>query len=202
MRITGVKNAKTYHCATKTVNAPSAENIFDALLEAFTEDCIPWSNVLCFCSDGANVMRGRNNSVMTRIVTKQPLAYAMYCSCHILALCASKAATRFDDELQNLQVDIAYHFENSLKRYAALEEAQVRFSLPKHRMVKPAITRWLALEQSINRVLEQWRALKKFFTSRPSATTPRPSRLPRPFVIRRRRPDFCSCRRHFRFSPG
>ena len=162
---------KTYHYVTKSVNSPNADNIFGALMEAFTEDAVPWSNVICFCSDGANVMRGRNNSVLTRVLQKQPSTYAMYCPCHVLALCASKAASSFDDELQPLLVDIAYHFEHSPKRGAALEAIQKRLDLPCHKMVKPSTTRWLALEHSISRVLEQWRALKEFFAKGPSAST-------------------------------
>ena len=123
---------KTYHYVTKSVNSPNADNIFGALMEAFTEDAVPWSNVICFCSDGANVMRGRNNSVLTRVLQKQPSTYAMYCPCHVLALCASKAASSFDDELQPLLVDIAYHFEHSPKRGAALEAIQKRLDLPCH----------------------------------------------------------------------
>ena len=95
----------------------------------------------------------------------------MYCPCHVLALCTSKAASSFDDELQPLLVDIAYHFEHSPKRGAALEAIQKRLDLPCHKMLKPSTTRWLALEHSISRVLEQWRALKEFFAKGPSAST-------------------------------
>ena len=34
---------KTYHYVTKSVNSPNADNIFGALMEAFTEDAVPWS---------------------------------------------------------------------------------------------------------------------------------------------------------------
>lgn len=169
--LTGDWEMKTYHYVTKSVDSPNAENIFSALAEAFEEDAVPWENIVCFCSDGANVMRGRNNSVLTRVLEKQPSAYAMYCPCHVLALCASKAASAYDKDLQPLLVDIAYHFEHSPKRCAALEAIQERLGLPCHKMIKPATTRWLALEQSISRVLEQWRALKEFFSTGPSSST-------------------------------
>ena len=34
---------KTYHYVTKSVNPPNPDNIFGALMEAFTEDAVPWS---------------------------------------------------------------------------------------------------------------------------------------------------------------
>ena len=120
---------KTFHYVTKLVNSPNADNIVGALMEAFTEDAVPRSNVLCFCSDGANAMRGRNNSVPTRVLQKQPSTYAMYCPCHVLALCASKAASSFDDELQPLLVQLVA-FRTLVTPYGKHRSSQLLLLLP------------------------------------------------------------------------
>ena len=48
-------------------NIPNAANLFHVLEETLQHFCIPWGNVVDFSSDTANVMVGKNNSVLSRV---------------------------------------------------------------------------------------------------------------------------------------
>ena len=100
---------------------------FDALATVLSERGIPWSNVIGFCSNSASVMVGRHNSVLSRVLNKQPDVFGLGCICYLAALCAAaglKALPVLIDNLliDNLLIDIFYHFKHSSKRVHEFEE--------------------------------------------------------------------------------
>lgn len=53
---------------------------------------IPYKeNLIGLASDGANVMAGQNNSVMTRLKAENKSIFLMKCICHSFNLCANYA---------------------------------------------------------------------------------------------------------------
>ena len=54
----------------------------------FAKDGIPWSNLLGFGSDGASVMLGSRNSVLSRLQSMQPHLWHIHCICLVAHLCA------------------------------------------------------------------------------------------------------------------
>ncbi|XP_008180328.1 uncharacterized protein LOC100574388 [Acyrthosiphon pisum] len=54
--------------------------------------------------------------------------------------------------------------KSSSKRHCELEQFQTFLNLDPHRMLHPSQTRWLSLTAVVNRILEQWEALKLYFT--------------------------------------
>jgi hypothetical protein len=59
--------------------------------------------------------------------------------------------------------DVAHYFQVSSKRNKALKELQEFFNAPEHRILRLAETRWLSRYQVIDRLLEQWDMLYKYF---------------------------------------
>lgn len=66
--------------------------------------------------------------------------------------------------IDELLIDIFYHFKHSAKRWHEFNEIQEEFSNIKPlRVLKHCTTRWLSLEQCVKRLIEQWPALHCYF---------------------------------------
>ena len=94
-----------------------AESLFEALNQNFSLDsAISYANLVGFGSDGANVMLGARNSVLSRLKAKQPSLISFHCNCHIAALIANHACKVMPDYLEDITVHIWYFFQKSPKR--------------------------------------------------------------------------------------
>ena len=143
-----------------------AQTLFAAVESAFTEDAVPFDNLLGFASDGANAMLGRHNSVKTRLLAKQPNLFVMHCICHVAALCTSHACSdAIPNEVEQLLRDTYNFFHQSSKRLAQLADFQHFVDVEPHRLLHPSQTRWVSLHQCVARMVEQWPALYSFFAS-------------------------------------
>ena len=63
-------------------NIATSQALFNALDEVFKRRAIPWQNVIGFGSDSASIMTGKNNSVLSRVLDRQPKVFSMACMCH------------------------------------------------------------------------------------------------------------------------
>ena len=77
---------------------------------------IPWRNVIGFASDSASVMVGRKNSVLSRVIQQQHDVFSMGCVCHLAALCAAAGLKKLPVSVDDLLIDVFYHFKHSSKR--------------------------------------------------------------------------------------
>ena len=79
------------------VEAATVEGcFFGTLAELVESDGIPWTKTLVgFGSDGTNVMRGKHNSVLSRLLSVLPQLYSLHCTCHVANLCAEAACEAF-----------------------------------------------------------------------------------------------------------
>jgi len=60
-----------------------ADNIHEKMIKFFQIHNIPYKeNLIGFASDGANVMAGQNNSVMTRLKAENKSIFFIKCICH------------------------------------------------------------------------------------------------------------------------
>lgn len=68
-----------------------------------------------FGSDGASVMRGKKNSVLTRLREKVPNIFDIHCIAHAAHLAASKAAKHIPKEIGFFIDKISVWFAHSPK---------------------------------------------------------------------------------------
>ena len=116
-------------------------------------------------SDGANVMLGTRNSVLTQLKEKQPGLVSFHCNCHLAALIANHVSKVLPDFLEDVTIQIWYFFQKSPKLYRMFEDFQVFVDSKPHKLLKAGQTRWLSLQMCVNRLLEQYDALLSFFRS-------------------------------------
>lgn len=89
-----------------------AQDIFDKITKYFEDKQIPYKeNLIGFASDGANVMTGKHNSVMSRLKEEIPNIFLMRCICHSFHLCASVACEKLPRGVEDLVRDIYIFFQ-------------------------------------------------------------------------------------------
>ncbi|CAK1597844.1 unnamed protein product [Parnassius mnemosyne] len=142
----------------------NAEKLHKHIKNFLSDNNIPMENLIGFAADGANTMMGQHNSLSSRLVAENPHLFVLKCVCHSFHLCASYACLKLSREPETLIRDIYNYFNNSPKRIGILKEFQQFLDLKPHKILHPAQTRWLSLRAAVCRILEQYGALKLYFT--------------------------------------
>lgn len=145
------------------VKKSDAEEIFTAIKEHFKSNKIPFQNIIGLASDNAAVMSGNITGVKTKFQNENKDIFFLGCTCHSLHLCASAACKVLPSYIEKVVKNIYNHFSHSPKRVGAFKEFQEYFDVNKHKILGVSSTRWLSLEQVVNRVLEQWEPLMYYF---------------------------------------
>ncbi|XP_052072307.1 uncharacterized protein LOC127710472 [Mytilus californianus] len=158
-------SAKTRFLTMPICNIGISQNIFDQLQQTFANYTIPWTNVLSFMSGNCSVMMGKNNSVMTRIKEQSPDVFDFGCVCHLANLCAVAGVKALPVSIDDMLVDIYYHFHHSSKRKEQYKEFLDFCDVEPSKLLKHATTRWLSLETCVDRTLHHWPALTSYFNS-------------------------------------
>ena len=109
-------------------------------------------------------MFGEHNSVSQLLKSEIPNIQLVKCSCHLIHLASSYAVLKLPKSLEDLCRDIYTHFHRSSKRQDVYKEFQSFFNLEPAKLLAPGQTRWLSLQACVNRILEQYVALKNYFT--------------------------------------
>lgn len=141
----------------------TAEKIFHAIIKSLRDSYVPLENIIGFGSDGCNTMMGCRNSVSSRFRQLCPGICVFKCLCHSLHLCAADACKELPHDAEKLTRLIYNYFKNSSKRQAELKEFQAFTETDVHKILRPAQTRWLSLSSVVNRIMEQWTALRLYF---------------------------------------
>lgn len=153
-----------FFCLIKLSGA-DATTLYNEIVKKFTKFNIPYkSNMIGFASDGANVMMGAHHSLMVLLKNDVPSLYVMKCICHSFHLCASYACQKLPRFVEDLTRDIHNYFSSSPKRRIELQEFQKFCNIKIHKILHPSQTRWLSVHMVVSRILEQYNALKLFFT--------------------------------------
>ncbi|XP_059397935.1 uncharacterized protein LOC132130252 [Carassius carassius] len=140
-------------------NVGNAENLYVKLNEALRKRGIPWDNLIAFNSDNASVMKGRHNSVISRLKTSQPHVQDLGCICHLVQLATGCGIRAAQVPVEDILVGIYTHFDKSAKRCEVYKEF-VDFTDSDHlKLLRYCSTRWCLLS-CIQRVLNQWDALQ------------------------------------------
>ena len=155
----------TRHVDTVGITDLSAEGIFTALKTALEVRQIPFSNLMSFTSDTCNVMKGKKNGVIAKLRTLQPRIIDIDCVCHLVSLCVKTATKQLPLKVDELLVDIYYHFRYSVKRISSLQEYADFCTIEYKTILRHCETRWLSLRKSIQRTLHMWDPLCSYFQS-------------------------------------
>ncbi|KAA0722775.1 hypothetical protein E1301_Tti022107 [Triplophysa tibetana] len=125
--LTRLYDEATLQVATRFLEMPicnigNAENLYEKLSEALRKRGIPWDNLIAFNSDNASVMKGRHNSVISRLKTSQPHVQDLGCICHLVQLatgCGIRAAQAYFNSHEEVERsvkvrDLASHLRDPI----------------------------------------------------------------------------------------
>ena len=142
----------------------SANKIFETFKSSLDEKEIPIKNIIGMACDNAPVMVGCNNSFMFRLKVEIPELITLNCLCHSSALIASHSCKELPSTCEDLIRGVATYISGSSKRCAILVELQDFFEVARLKILKLSTTRWLCLHKCVIRLLDNWDALKSFFS--------------------------------------
>ncbi|XP_067668324.1 uncharacterized protein [Haliotis asinina] len=108
-------------------------------------------------------MTGKKKGVFAFMLDKQPQLHLSGCPCHLIHLAAEKGASQLPFNIDEILVDIYYYLDKSSKRLSGLGEWQKLYDVEHKTILRHVSTRWLSIGKSLDRVLENWNALKQFF---------------------------------------
>ena len=160
-------NVVTRHLDTIGITDLSAEGIFSGLEKTLEKYRLPFSKLISFTSDTCNVMKGARGGVIAKLREKQPKIIDIHCICHVVNLCVKAAVKVLPLKVDDLLVDIYYHFHHSVKRVASLGEYADFCATEYKSVLKHCETRWLSLGRAIQRTLHMWEPLCSYFCSHP-----------------------------------
>lgn len=148
----------------------TADAIYGAIVERFRLDDIPYkSNLSGFGADGCNVMHGKHHSVATLLKNDCPHLFLLKCVCHSFALCSSYACKHIPSQVEWVCKEVYSFLCHSPLRTGRFNELQVIMDLKPLKMLHPAATRWLSLEEVVKRMLDRFDVLKVYFDSADSS---------------------------------
>ncbi|CAN8004648.1 unnamed protein product [Ixodes hexagonus] len=113
-------------------------------------------------SDGPNTMKSVKKKLQSQVSPN--LLDIGECNLHKLHNAFAKGLNAFGMDVEQLVIDIYYHFK-SATRTSDLREHQQNLGLPEHVFLRHVNNRWLTLQGSLERLQEQLPALKSFFKS-------------------------------------
>lgn len=126
------------------ISNATAQSVFDAIMKFFKDNDIPYkNNLIGFGSDGAKVMFGSKHSVKTLLEKEIPGLFVLKCVCHSMALCASYAAEKIPNSVEDMVRDIYTYMKMSFKRQTEYKEFQVFVETKPHKILQVCQTRWL-----------------------------------------------------------
>ncbi|KAJ8910916.1 hypothetical protein NQ315_014250 [Exocentrus adspersus] len=151
--------------AVLEVNDCTANGLTTAIITLLDKHKINHTNIIGLAADNAAVMMGDIGGVQAKLKQQvNPNIFVIGCICHSLHLCASMACKKIPSEIEEFVQDVYNYISRSPKSLNIYEEFQAFVELKPHKMLKLSQTRWLSLEAVVVRILEQWPALKLFFT--------------------------------------
>ena len=110
-------------------------------------------------------MKGVRSGVIAKLKEEQGKIIDLHCICHVVNLCVKTAIIILPLKVNELLVDINYHFHHSVKRVTALKEYADFCCVEFKKVLKHCDTRWLPLTKAVNRTLEMWESLLSYFAS-------------------------------------
>ena len=100
-------------------------------------------------SDGASVMLGKRNSVVSRLKYKQPNLYVVHCVCHVAHLLVGDSIQCIPSYVTDLTENLLWWVHHSAKRVSELRAFQEWLEVEGNMILKKVDSRWLCLHACI-----------------------------------------------------
>ncbi|XP_076663723.1 protein FAM200A-like [Andrena cerasifolii] len=153
----------TYLLDSIRIKECTAENLHKCFLHSLNKYNLPVRNIVGVCVDNSNVMLGRQNSLISRLLADNEEISVFPCICHSMNLVTSHACKYLPPHVEEFLHSIYTYFSRNPKQQSPLEGMQDFISVANQKLLQPSRTRWLELSECVKRVLNQWPDLYTVF---------------------------------------
>jgi len=108
-------------------------------------------------------MRGSKDSVLSRLKKINPNLFDIHCLAHCFALIGSKAGKFLPNNVDELVTKLSNYFSASPKRTNLLLKIEIELDINNLKILKKAGTRWISIQQCVDRILKLFPAIEKYF---------------------------------------
>lgn len=161
------------HLESFNLGRATADIIVDCIERSITE--LPKEKLLCFFSDGPNTMKSVKKKLKESVHIN--ILDIGECNLHKVHNSFGTGLTAFGADVELLVMDVYYFFKHAV-RSSQFSSQQKDLGIPEHIFLRHVNNRWLTFQCSLERVLEQYDALKAYF-HRAADTRPTSSALHR-----------------------
>lgn len=156
----------SHHLESFHIGSAKAQNLFEKLQDSLIG--LPSDKLLNVFTDGPNVMK----SLKKKIEETYPNVLDIgTCNLHVIHNGFAKGLENFCGDIEGLIIDLHYFFKRSATQSEKLREMQVKLGLPEHVLLRHVDNRWLTLNLSIQRFIEQFSVLQEFFSGKKETET-------------------------------
>lgn len=99
------------------------------------------------------------------------------CNLHIVHDAFGKSLEAYGSNIESLLIDIYYYFKQSAVRSEDLNDMQAKLGFTEHIFLRHVENRWLTINSSINRVIEQFDVLYKYFSTQSHVQSARAKKI-------------------------
>ncbi|XP_037528509.2 uncharacterized protein LOC119405746 [Rhipicephalus sanguineus] len=146
------------HVQSYNLGRATAEIIVGCVEDALVQ--LPRQGIICFFSDGPNVMKSVRRKLEQHMTSS--IADVGHCSLHKVHNAFAKGLDAFGSDVEEVVRNVYYYFKSAV-RSDIFRESQNVLGIPSHVFLRHVSNRWLTLQESLCRILEQFDAIKNYF---------------------------------------
>ncbi|XP_070379490.1 uncharacterized protein [Dermacentor albipictus] len=154
------------HLQSYRLGSATAEILAGEIQKAMMD--LPQKNFICFFTDGPNVMKSLKKKMQEAYPNIIDLGE---CCLHKVHNSFARGLNAFGSDIEGVVIDVYYFFKNSAVQSAAMKAEQVTLGLPETVFLRHVSSRWLTLGPAVDRLIEQYPAVKKVLLSDTSRRT-------------------------------
>lgn len=152
------KQIVIHHLQSFFMGHAKAEDLLNNIKLALAD--LPKDRLLSFFSDGPNVMKSVKNKLNE---INNNIVDIGTCTLHKVHNAFGHGVDVFDSDFETLLIDLYYFFKRSAVQSHDYSQLQVSLGIPNHVFQRHVNSRWLTLNSSVKRFIEQFEAVKAFF---------------------------------------
>ncbi|XP_071501886.1 uncharacterized protein [Diadema antillarum] len=145
------------------------QTLFLKMDDALFRHLVEWENCVGVAVDSTS-LTVCGDPIKTHVRDKNQATYIVDCGCHIVHNTASRASDAFEQvsgfSVEEMATDLFHWFDNSTKQKMDPVQYHTFCDITYQQAVKHVDTRWLNLETTVSRILQQYGSLKSYFLSK------------------------------------
>ncbi|CAH0551282.1 unnamed protein product [Brassicogethes aeneus] len=143
----------------------TSEAIYNKIKEILLKNDLDIKNVSSYSADNAAVNYGKNVSVFQKLASDNTSLIKSNCQCHVIHNSVKTASKAFKFDVEAFVIKVFNEFSSFSKRTEKLKSFFEFVDIEYKTLLRHVPTRWLTLYEALDRLLNNWPAVKSYFVS-------------------------------------